>query len=281
MAILQVICPDCSSRGNIEISDNAIKNVSRGLLAVNVPQGTICSHSFITYIDKNLEVRDYFTADFQFELPDIAPTEEFKDVDFSEEKLTDLSLIKLNLSATLLTYILKSILMKKKILLISKETFMNPLILDFFKIITQDNFDFNISFISEEDFKYRSSEFTDFMVFEGSKIINDVNQSINPKKLKVEKKITHNFLSEIDFNSSLILLKNELQRAYLFSNSILEYVQKINNINKLNVSKLGKNLEKTHKIKINNDYLEFLLNIVRNYFDVNILSAAESFYKLL
>lgn len=226
-----------------------------------------------------MNVRDYFMADFQFELPDIAPTEEFKDVDFSEE--IDLSLIKLNLSANLMTYVLKSILLKKDILLISNETFMNPLILDFFKIITQDNFDFNISFMSEEDFKYRSSEFTDFMVFEGSKIINNVNQSINPKKLKVEKKITHNFLSEIDFNSSLIILKNELQRAYLLSNSIVEYVHKINYINKLNVAKLGKNLEKTHKIKINNDYLEFLLNIVRNYFDVNILSAAESFYKLL
>lgn len=281
MAIIQVVCPDCSNTGNIEISDNAVKNVSRGLLAVYVPADVICPHSFITYVDKNLKIRDYFMADFQLELPDIAPTEKIEDIGFTEEKLTDLSLIKLNLSANLMTYILKSILLKKDILLISNETFMNPLILDFFKIITQDNFDFNISFMSEEDFKYISSEFTDFMVFEGSKIINNVNQSINPKKLKVEKKITHNFLSEIDFNSSLIMLKNELQKAYLLSNSIVEYVQKINNINKLNVSKLGKNLEKTHKIKINNDYLEFLLDIVRNYFDVNIPSATESFYKLL
>ncbi len=240
-----------------------------------MPQGTICSHSFITYVDKNMNVRDYFMADFQFELPDKAPTEEFKDVDFSEE--IDLSLIKLNLSATLLTYVLKSILLKKDILLISNETFMNPLILDFFKIVTQGNFDFNISFMSEEDFKYRSSEFTDFMVFEGSKIINNVNQSINPKKLKVEKKIVHIFLSEVDLNSSLIMLKNELLKAYLLSNLILEYVQKITNINKLNISKLCKNLEKSQKVKINNDYLEFLLDIVRNYFGFNIPNATESF----
>lgn len=280
MAILQVICPECSSRGNIEISNNAIKNVSSGLLAVNVPQGTICSHSFITYVDKNLEIRDYFMADFQFELPDTAPTEEFK-VDFSEEILTGLSLIKLNLSATLLTYILKSILMKKNILLISKESFMNPHILGFFKMITQDNFNFNISFISEEEFKYRSNEFKDFMIFEGNEIVNNVNQSLNPKTLKVEKKIVHIFISEVDLNSSLIMLKNELLKAYLLSNLIVDFIQKINNINNLNISKLCKNLEKSQKVKINNDYLLFLLDIVRNYFGFNIPSATESFFKLL
>ena len=279
MTLLQVVCPDCSQRGSIEISDNAIKSVSRGLLAVNVPEGTICSHSFITYIDKNLKIRDYFIADFQYELPKTGETEKIKNINFSEE--IDLSLIKLNLSANLITYMIKSILTNQKILYISSDSFMNPHILEFFQIITQDNFEFNISFESEEEFKSRNNEFKDFMVFERNEIINNVNNSLNPKKLKVEKKIVHIFLSEADLNSSLILLKNELQKAYLLSNSIIEIIQKINNIKKLNVSKLGKNLEKSQKVKINNDYLEFLLEIVRNYFGFKVPSMAESFYKLL
>ncbi len=279
MTLLQVVCPNCSQRGNIEISDGALKSVSRGLLAVNVPEGTICSHSFITYIDKNLKIRDYFIADFQYELPHIGETEKIKDISFSEE--IDLSLIKLNLPANLITYMIKSILINQKILYLSSDSFMNPHMLEFFQIITQDNFKSNISFESEEDFKNRKNELEDFMVFQGSEIINNVNNLLNPKKLKVEKKIVQNFLSEADVNSSLILLKNELQKAFMLSNSIVETIQKMNNINKLNISKLGKNLEKSYKFKINNEYLDFLLDIVRGYFGIDVPSPAESFYKLL
>ncbi|GAG34301.1 unnamed protein product, partial [marine sediment metagenome] len=76
MTIIQITCPSCKKKGNIEISDDAIKNVSRGLLAINVASNIICDHSFITYVDKNLSIRDYFIADFQIEIPDIAPTED-------------------------------------------------------------------------------------------------------------------------------------------------------------------------------------------------------------
>ena len=281
MTIVQVICPDCSKKGNIEVSSDLIKNVSRGLLAINVPQGTICPHSFITYVDKNLKIRDSFIADFKIELPEMVPAEFVKDISFTDERLADLSLVKLNLSATLLTHIIKSILLKKKILLISNEPFINPLILDFFKIITQDNFNFKLSFMSKEEYQNRYNEFNDFMVFEGNKIINNASDSFNPKKLKVEKNLIHNFLSETDFNSSVILLKNEFQKAHLLSNLIVQYVQKANNIEKINVSKLARDLEKQNKIKIFNDYLEFLLDIVREYFGLNVPSAVESFFKLL
>ena len=281
MTSLQVICPECSKKGDIEVSSDVLKSTSRGLLAINVPQGSICSHSFITYVDKNLKIRDSFTADFQIELPEIVPTESVKDIDFTEEKLAELSLVKLNISATLLTHIIKSILLKKNILLISNEPFMNHLIHDFFTLITQDYFNFNLSLISKEEYENRYNEFNDYMVFEGTKIINNASESFNSKKLKVEKNIIHNFLSEIDFHSSVIMLKNEFQKAHLLSNSIVEIVRKTNNVEKINISKLAKNLEKEHKIKVNSDYLEFLLDIVRDYFGFNVPSAVESFFKLL
>ncbi|MFX1394960.1 MAG: hypothetical protein ACFFAH_15510, partial [Promethearchaeota archaeon] len=63
---VQINCPICSKTGSIEISHNILKDSLRGLLAINIAKDIICSHSFIAYIDKNLNVRDYFVADFQF-----------------------------------------------------------------------------------------------------------------------------------------------------------------------------------------------------------------------
>ena len=73
MAKAEIRCPTCDNVGKLEIAEDSIKNVSRGLLAVNVAPHIICEHSFIVYIDKNLQVRDYFVADFHIELPKFNP----------------------------------------------------------------------------------------------------------------------------------------------------------------------------------------------------------------
>jgi hypothetical protein len=41
LTVIQLTCPSCKRKGNVEISDDAIKNVSRGLLAVNVVLGKL------------------------------------------------------------------------------------------------------------------------------------------------------------------------------------------------------------------------------------------------
>ena len=68
MVKLLIRCPSCHKSGIIEIDENVLKNVSRGLLAIYVDTHTVCEHSFITYVDRNLKIRDYFIADFQFEI---------------------------------------------------------------------------------------------------------------------------------------------------------------------------------------------------------------------
>ena len=159
MTNLLVRCPSCSKNGYIDVSEESIKDVKRGLLAVNIPPNIICSHSFIVYIDNNLVIRDYFIADYQFqiEIPILDTLGEKKDVIIPEKYLVNLNLIKLNVSANLMTYILKSIFLKKKILIISEETFLNNIILNFFKYITQDNFDIDISMISKEIHTYHQN----------------------------------------------------------------------------------------------------------------------------
>jgi hypothetical protein len=75
MVKVNVSCPVCKNWDKIEISDNAIKNVEKGVLAVNITPGMICEHSFIAYVDKNLSVRDCFIADFKIEAPEISETQ--------------------------------------------------------------------------------------------------------------------------------------------------------------------------------------------------------------
>ncbi len=65
MSKMQIICPSCAKNGYIEVSEKDIKGTSRGVLAVNIAENILCSHTFIVYVDKNLMIRDYFLVDFQ------------------------------------------------------------------------------------------------------------------------------------------------------------------------------------------------------------------------
>ncbi|MFX1339187.1 MAG: hypothetical protein ACFFDK_11310 [Promethearchaeota archaeon] len=58
MTNILVRCPSCSGNGYIDVAEENLKDVKRGLLAVNIPSDIICTHSFIVYIDKNLVIRD-------------------------------------------------------------------------------------------------------------------------------------------------------------------------------------------------------------------------------
>ena len=282
MTKILIQCPSCKAKGHIDVSEDNLKNVKRGLLAVNVSQN-ICDHTFIAYIDKNLNIRDYFIADYQFqvELPVIEELEDKKDVIVPEQYLTNLNLVKLNVNANLMTYLLKTILIKKKILLISDDSFLNNIIHTFFEYITQDTFNVDISFLSNEQYKQESKAYKNYMTFEGTKIIRNVDKALNLKKLAIEKQIVQKFMAEIDLHSSLLFLKNDLQKAYFLSKSMVDIIKNQDQSEKINILKINKKLEEIHNTKINNLYLEFLVEIVRNYFGINVPSIFESFHDLL
>jgi hypothetical protein len=281
MPQIQIRCPSCHKNGIIEVDENALKNVTRGLLAVYVDIKTICEHSFVTYVDKNLRIRDYFIADFQIEIPKKVPFEEFEDNQGPSSEVINLDLIKLNLPAVLITYVIKSIFIKKKIVIIFEEKFLYSHILNFFKYITQNTFEIEISIISEEDFKQNSKKYKDFMVYDGIEIVKNVKKSINPKKLAVEKQIVQNFFSELDMNSGLILLRNDIQKAYVISKSIVDIIKNQKKEEKINMLKISKELENIFQIKLSNKYLDFLIEIVKNYFEIDVPSISQSFLNSL
>lgn len=296
MSKVEIRCPSCQGVGFIQVSEDAMKNVSRGLLAVNIAEHTICDHSFITYIDKNLNVRDYFVADFHIELPDIAPPEEIEDLDkkIPGKDIIDIDLIKLNLPAILIAHVLKSIFSKQKIIIISEQGFLYGHIINFFKYITQDSFDIDITAISAEDYKDNKKKYKDYMVFESTQVIRNVKKIIDQKKLKVEKHIVNRFMTEAELGYSYIVLKNEVYKAFKLAKTIIEYGENYGEIENIDPKKMVEDaavssfldhlvnkeklvfkiisdyLEKIHHVRIQKQYLSFLIGIVKDYFGIDI-----------
>ncbi|MFX1445072.1 MAG: hypothetical protein ACFFHV_16790 [Promethearchaeota archaeon] len=270
--IIKVRCPSCGKWGDIEISEESTKHITRGLLSVNVMANTICPDSFIAYVDKNLRVRDYFIADFQIELPETIFEKPVIEKRLLFEDTLDLDLIKLNIPAIILSYILRGIFFKQKVALVLEEIFLKTHITNFFKYTTQDTFKSEISIISKEDYMNNKKDFKDYLVFDNNGIINDKDKIINPKKIPIEKRIIHQFLLESDKNVSFILLRNEMQKAFELSKYIASYFDTVEDRKKIDAHKISDNLQDAYKSKISSVYLNFLFEIVENYFEVNIPS---------
>ena len=275
MSRIQVFCPTCGNKGDIEVSEEALVNVTRGLLAVNIAKDSICTHAFIAYIDKNQKVRDYFMTDFQIEVPEIETDNKIEGNEAPEENKFDLDLIKINLPPKLLSYIIRSIFLKKKVIIISDDSFLISHILNFFKFITQDTFNFDITIISPEECESNKDEYKDYMIFNNLEIINNVDDAINPKDLAVEQQIIYKFLKESEPSIALIVLKNEILKLYNLSKSIGEFAQE--HKEKLSEKKITDFLVKNHGLKIQKkfkNYFNLLLEIVTAYFEVEIATAS-------
>ncbi|MFX1279914.1 MAG: hypothetical protein ACFFA3_10895 [Promethearchaeota archaeon] len=288
---VEIRCPACRELGFVELSEELVQSTSRGLLAVNIVSNFICQHSFIVYIDKNFTVRDYFIADFLIEIPDLPEEQKIKDLVLPDKAILNIDLIKLNITLTLLTNLLRAIFCKEKLVLISYQSFLNDHIRNFFNYITKDSFDFELDIISEEEYKKQKKLFKNRIVLDGNKIINDPNSILEEKKCKVERQIVNQFLSEFDLGYSYLTLINELTKAFTYAKAIAKFAnayspQKkkirpdssiiesildevvsqekyINNV-------VSEYLSKEFKIKIDKTYLNFLYEIVLNYFDVNL-----------
>ena len=273
---LVIKCPKCGKKGMIDVLEDKIKSSLRGILAVNIAREAICSHTFIVYIDKNCNIRDYFITDFQIKIPETS-MKEIKNLSTPEKEILDIDLIKLNITATLLSYILKSIFSNKKIILISEYQFLKDHINNFFKYITKDSFKHKISIISRKSYKNNKKLYRDAMVFEGMKIINNVNDLINPKKLNVEKTIVNKFLTSKDLWYGNILLKNEILKAYKFAQSIIEFEKTLKQDEVLTSKRIINHFLEAYNTKIDINYLEWLLEIIKNYFDINLNIKSEVF----
>ncbi|MFX1304486.1 MAG: hypothetical protein ACFFBV_10930 [Promethearchaeota archaeon] len=269
MARLEIRCPICLQWQHIEISDDMTKNVSKGLLAINIAAGMICEHSFIAYVDKNLTVRDCIVADFKIELPEGAPTQETEKLITPETDTIKFDLIKLNIPELLMAYVLKSIFVGEKVLIISEEEFLHNHVINFFKYIAQNSFEFEMSIITEEEYKKNKDNYKEYIIFKNRKIIRDTYKIINPKQLENEKSMVQKFLAEYDLMAGLIILRNEVNKTYEFSKTIAESLEKQKGKPMTSKILIDYVFEKYGE-RIQIPYLTFLINIVQNYFKVEV-----------
>jgi len=268
MKKLEVRCPSCSNRGYIEVSEEEVEKAARGVFAVNVLEGVSCEHSFVAYLDKNFTVRDTFIADFQLELPDVVPEQAIGPDDTQLLDLIDVNLIKLNISASLLTHIIRALLFKKKNFLIFNQSYMGENIYTFIEYLTLNSFKANILVISGE--QYDTYNIKDSIILDGNKIIKDDDDILNPKTLGIERSLVRKFLAEYEPKPSLIYLQNGLQKAYELSKTIIDIINNLKKKEKLYSKNVIDEIARIHNVKIQLPYLDFLYEIVENYFEVKI-----------
>jgi len=269
MVKIKVRCPSCNNTGNIEIDNDVIKNDKRGVIAVNVRKDQICSHSIVVYIDRNLAIRDSFLLDFELETPqiDIVAPKENKEFKIDDLKI---DIIKLNFIPLTFSYILRGVFFKKKIIVINENQFINDLVLKFFNVIFQNTFDINISFILESDYKIDKKKYYDTLIVEGNRVINDKEKICDLKKLKIEREIINRFFLESNLMLSVLILKNEIQKAFSLTISIVKFIKCLDKSEKINLIKIVDKLEKDYAVKITKIYFNFLIEIVKYYFKIEL-----------
>ncbi len=269
MAKLEVRCPICAKWEIVEILDDATKNVKKGLLAVNISPGMICEHSFIAYVDKNLVVRDCFIADFKIEASEAEIDQEGSDLALPGTESIKFDLIRRNIPEKLMAMIFKAIFLGKKVILISEDQFLYNHVINFFRYALQDLFNIDLSSMSKERYKKTKNDYEDYIIFKKSNVLHDKNKIIDSKKFIVEKKISQKLFAEYDLTTGLIILRNEIQKAFEYSKTLAEFITGYQE--KIFTSKVFiDHIAEKQGEQIQKIYLTFLLEIAEHYFKIEI-----------
>ena len=277
---IMIHCPICNKRGQIKIEKNIVKKSEKGVTAINVAKNLICEHSFITYVDKNLDVRDSFVCDFQIEIPKLE-VQEYEG--YKMPKNLDLSIVKINLMPSLLAKITRTILLGEKLLILSEHQFLNDHYQNFIEFVFGDTFKFDLIFLTHQEYKKNKKDYKNHVVLDGNKIINDHNKILEQSKLKIELTIVQQFYNEYDEISSLILLKNEIGKIERIIKEILNFHKTQKEGIQFRTKEALSYLNNIYKITIQLPYFKFLLDIIENYqkIDLNRPSKTVDFLGLL
>ena len=144
---------------------------------------------------------------------------------------------------------------------------LNDHLTNFFKFIFQNTFDIDISIETKILYKKNKKLFKNHIVIDNNKVINDKKQIMKPKLIKIERSIVQSFLAEPDPKSSLIIIKNEINKAYVLAQEVIEFAK---DKKSFFLQDLINNFKKIHNTKLQPSYAKFLIGIVENYFGVEV-----------
>lgn len=274
MKKLVIRCPSCSKVGFFSFTP--IKD-PRGIMTLNVGKDQICSHSFVIYVDKYFDVRDCLLIDFQVEIPQMKTDQKIDKKSIIDLDVVNVDLVKIYIFALNLAYILRSCFHRKKVLFLCDEEHLHSQILIFFNYIFENSFEIDISIEKTNDYKKNKSNFKNHIVLQNGEVLRDKSKILDLKQTKIERQIIQKFLAEYDAKSSLIILKSEIHKIFQLSKELIKIINNYDKKETLGKAKIIDILK--HKVfKISFLYLEFLIDIVKNYFNFNVSAFSEYYF---
>jgi len=262
-------CPSCGAKGQINFDKKLITNSDRGITAINIVENLICIHSFVAYIDNNYTLRDSFICDFKVELPQVHFEQTVKhemNVDF------DVEIVKINLKPTLMVHILKGLFYNKQVALIIDYDFIFKGIINFFSYIFENTFNSRIISVDRQEYRKLKKNYKDYLVLDGVNILHDKDKIITDRKLKIESLLAQKFYSEDDAKTCLLIIKNEVEKAFFLSKSIKEFIESLGlqKNDKIDTISIKNMLKEKYSVTIDTEYLNFLIIIVKKYFKTDV-----------
>jgi len=261
---IKVTCPSCAKSGQIKIEGEYVNFVSRGITALNVEQGVICEHNFIAFIDKDYNIKDSFICDYKLELPQVEMIDEEQ---FSISKEYDIDIVKLSLLPSLMVHVLKGIFIGKKIALISNNELISKNLLEFFINITSNTFNLELSIIEKTEFLQNKKKYSDFLVLEENIVLNDKEEVINEKDLKIERVIVQRFFAESDPEICIIIVKDEIFKIYKLVEALITFNENYDKNNLFTMKQALDFFEERYNFQMQVPYLMFLEDIAEKRFN--------------
>ncbi|MEJ2251828.1 MAG: hypothetical protein P8Y97_19495, partial [Candidatus Lokiarchaeota archaeon] len=158
--------------------------------------------------------------------------------------------------------------------LLLDQTFLFNQIESFIFYITKDSFVYDFKPITKNDYLKNKKNFKRALIFEDNNILKDNDGIFKKRSLKVERTIVRRFYNEIDPKSSLIILKNELKKSFELSKAVINFINE-NNEKEIQSKMIIDYLKERKGITIDIIYLEFLIDIIENYFEIKFQKASE------
>ncbi len=275
MVKVKINCPVCSKYGIIEVEENIIINSKRGVAAVNVSSDLVCEHSFIAYIDKNFNVRDSFISDFTVDLPEMDTVQQIDMDKIPGKDLIDTYLIRINVHASIITFLLRCCFNSKKVIYISNVETVKKHLTNLFNYIFKDTFSITFLILNRDEYRAEKKKYKDFVVINSNnKVIQDKDKIISNKNLKIENVIIQKFLSEEYPKSSLIIIKNEVIKAFELSSEIVKFNNNLKESEEFTSKRILDHFQEVLHVKVGREYLDFLTIIVNNYHNVQLAKSS-------
>jgi hypothetical protein len=136
-----------------------------------------------------------------------------------------------------------------------------------FNFIFKDTFNYEFEIIDKNEYGINKKKYKEYIIIDDNNLINDKEDLMNKKKVKIEFEIIQKFLANKDRILALITLRNEIFKIYKLCNEIINFIESSNKNRKIGRIDILNFLEQSNNTKISLPYFEFLLEVVKSYFE--------------